>query len=171
MRKSHSIYSLGLGFLLSASGVVKAEETATPVKVEAKAKEKAPAKGLSDLKPLKKVEPKWITTKSGLKYFDEVVGTGKVADRSSMPQVKVHYTGTLTNGTKFDSSRDRGDPFSFGLGAGQVIAGWEEGVDGMKAGGKRKLEIPPNLGYGSRPAGSIPPNSTLLFDIELLDVK
>src|ERR1700686_2838660 len=109
------------------------------------------------------------TTASGLQYWDSGVGTGATA--VSGATVKVHYTGWLTTGTKFDSSRDRGEPFSFSLGAGQVIKGWDEGVAGMKVGGKRQLRIPPDLGYGSRGAGGvIPPNATLVFDVELLDV-
>ena len=96
-------------------------------------------------------------------------GAGDVAKAGDM--VSVHYTGTLTNGSKFDSSRDRGQPFSFPLGAGQVIKGWDEGVAGMKVGGQRKLIIPPTLGYGSQDMGVIPPNSTLNFDVELLSVK
>ncbi|HEV2106408.1 MAG TPA: FKBP-type peptidyl-prolyl cis-trans isomerase [Candidatus Eisenbacteria bacterium] len=98
-----------------------------------------------------------------------VVGNGKMADPGLT--VTVHYTGWLTDGTKFDSSVDRGQPFTFQLGAGQVIPGWDEGVKGMRVGGKRKLTIPPDLGYGARGAGPIPPNSTLVFDVELLDVK
>ena len=110
------------------------------------------------------------TTASGLVFEDLVVGSGNAA--ASGQKVSVHYTGWLTNGTKFDSSKDRGDPFVFPLGKGQVIKGWDEGVAGMKVGGKRKLTIPPQLGYGARGAGSaIPPNATLVFEVELLDVK
>lgn len=113
---------------------------------------------------------KMTTTDSGLKYVDVVVGKGASPTRGK--QVKVHYTGTLENGTKFDSSVDRKKPFSFIIGIGQVIKGWDEGVMGMKVGGKRKLVIPANLGYGARGAGGvIPPNATLLFDVELLDVQ
>ncbi len=100
---------------------------------------------------------------------DLVVGTGTAA--ASGQKVTVHYTGWLTNGTKFDSSKDRGDPFVFPLGKGQVIKGWDQGVQGMKVGGKRKLTIPPEMGYGSRGAGGvIPPNATLVFEVELLEV-
>ncbi len=113
---------------------------------------------------------KMTTTDSGLKYVDVVVGNGASPTRGK--QVKVHYTGTLENGTRFDSSVDRKKPFSFIIGIGQVIKGWDEGVMGMKVGGKRKLVIPANLGYGARGAGGvIPPNATLLFDVELLDVQ
>ena len=109
------------------------------------------------------------TTGSGLRFRDETVGTG--AEATPGKRVTVHYTGTLESGDKFDSSRDRDEPFSFGLGARQVIAGWDEGVSGMKVGGRRTLVIPPQLGYGSRGIGPIPPNSTLIFDVELLDVR
>jgi FKBP-type peptidyl-prolyl cis-trans isomerase FkpA len=110
------------------------------------------------------------TTASGLVYEEITVGAGAAAAHGQ--RVTVHYTGWLTNGTKFDSSKDRDDPFEFHLGQGQVIAGWDEGVTGMKVGGTRKLTIPPELGYGARGAGGvIPPNATLLFDVELLDVK
>ena len=117
------------------------------------------------------VTGKAVTLPDGLKYWDEKVGTGATATPGH--KVKVHYTGWLkSNGNKFDSSVDRKEPFEFKLGAGQVIKGWDEGVAGMKVGGKRRLEIPPDLGYGSRGAGGvIPPNSTLLFDVELLDVN
>ncbi len=115
-------------------------------------------------------EPGTITTASGLKLLDRVVGSGDEAKAGD--KVTVHYTGTLTNGSKFDSSLDRGQPFTFALGAGQVIKGWDEGVAGMKVGGKRKLVIPANLGYGARGAGKvIPPNATLIFEVELLKVN
>ncbi len=114
-------------------------------------------------------------TDSGLEYQDLVVGTG--AQASAGQQVSVHYTGWLQNpdgsaGTKFDSSLDRGQPFNFPLGGGRVIRGWDEGVAGMKVGGKRRLVIPAALGYGARGAGGvIPPNATLIFDVELLGVR
>lgn len=109
-------------------------------------------------------------TASGLGYIDEKVGDGAAPQKGQ--QVQVHYTGWLTNGKKFDSSRDRGQPFVFPLGAGRVIAGWDEGVATMKVGGKRRLIIPANLGYGARGAGAtIPPNSVLIFDVELLGVQ
>jgi FKBP-type peptidyl-prolyl cis-trans isomerase len=111
-----------------------------------------------------------IKTASGLQIEELVVGTGAAA--ASGQKVSVHYTGWLTNGTKFDSSKDRNEAFVFGLGRGQVIRGWDEGVQGMKVGGKRKLTIPPELGYGSRGAGGvIPPNATLVFEVELLGVN
>jgi peptidylprolyl isomerase len=109
------------------------------------------------------------TTASGLQWRDDQAGTGTEATRGKT--VSVHYTGTLTDGTKFDSSRDRGQPFEFPLGAGRVIQGWDEGVAGMKVGGRRTLVIPPDLGYGARPVGPIPANSTLVFDVELLGVR
>ena len=114
-----------------------------------------------------------ITTDSGLQYEDTTVGSGAPAQAGQ--QVSVHYTGWLYNdsikGAKFDSSKDRNDPFGFRLGAGQVIKGWDEGVQGMKVGGARTLVIPPELGYGARGAGGvIPPNATLMFDVELLGI-
>ena len=116
------------------------------------------------------------TTPSGLQYEDTVPGTG--AEATAGNQVRVHYTGWLydptaknSRGKKFDSSKDRGDPFSFGLGGGQVIRGWDEGVQGMRVGGTRVLTIPADLGYGSRGAGGvIPPNATLVFEVDLLSV-
>jgi FKBP-type peptidyl-prolyl cis-trans isomerase FkpA len=109
-------------------------------------------------------------TPSGLRYQDLVAGEG--AEASAGKSVSVHYTGWLPNGEKFDSSRDRDQPFGFTLGAGQVIAGWDEGVAGMKVGGRRKLVIPPALGYGTAGAPpDIPPGATLVFDVELLNVR
>lgn len=111
-----------------------------------------------------------ISTASGLQYQDTLVGSGATAKPGDT--VSVHYTGTLTDGTKFDSSLDRNQPFEFTIGAGRVIAGWEEGLVGMNVGGKRKLVIPPALGYGAAGAGGvIPPNATLFFEIELLAIK
>lgn len=113
---------------------------------------------------------KMVTTASGLTYVDQVEGTGPSPVKGKL--VTVHYTGTLDNGRKFDSSVDRNEPFSFVIGVGQVIKGWDEGVLGMKVGGKRQLIIPANLGYGARGAGGvIPPNATLHFDVELLGVQ
>ena len=117
-----------------------------------------------------------VTTESGLQYEDSTVGEGAIAKAGQ--HVSVHYTGWLYDegavdkrGAKFDSSKDRNDPFAFGLGGGQVIKGWDEGVQGMKVGGKRTLVIPPQLGYGARGAGgAIPPNATLMFEVELLGV-
>ncbi|NEQ49358.1 MAG: FKBP-type peptidyl-prolyl cis-trans isomerase [Leptolyngbya sp. SIO3F4] len=109
------------------------------------------------------------TTESGLMYEDLEVGTGALPVKGKA--VTVHYTGTLENGEKFDSSRDRNRPFSFTIGIGQVIKGWDEGVSTMRVGGRRKLVIPPELGYGPRGAGGvIPPNATLIFDVELIRV-
>ena len=113
---------------------------------------------------------KSIETSSGLKYLDLVKGVGREAHVGET--AFVHYTGWLKDGTKFDSSLDRGQPFQFRLGAGRVIKGWDEGIVGMNIGSKRKLIIPPNLGYGTRGAGRlIPPNATLIFEVELLDLR
>jgi FKBP-type peptidyl-prolyl cis-trans isomerase FkpA len=109
-------------------------------------------------------------TDSGLKYEDLAEGEGPVA--AAGQKVSVHYTGWLTDGRKFDSSLDRNEPFSFPLGRGMVIRGWDEGVAGMKVGGRRRLTIPPQLGYGPRGAGGvIPPNATLVFEVELLEIQ
>jgi len=117
-----------------------------------------------------KVTGKPHTAVGGLEYWDIKEGTGATAANGHA--VTVNYTGWLTNGKKFDSSVDRGEPFKFQLGGGQVIKGWDEGVAGMKVGGKRQLRIPPELGYGDRGAGGvIPPNATLIFDVELLGVQ
>jgi FKBP-type peptidyl-prolyl cis-trans isomerase len=108
-------------------------------------------------------------TPSGLKYADLAPGEGDAA--RSGQQVTVHYTGWLPDGKKFDSSRDRGQAFTFKLGGGQVIRGWDEGVAGMKVGGRRRLEIPPDLGYGQRGTGPIPPGATLIFSVELIGTR
>ncbi len=119
---------------------------------------------------MEKPEGKEVVTSSGLKYVDQKTGEGDEAKAGDV--VTVHYTGWLTDGKKFDSSLDRNQPFTFQLGAGQVIEGWDKGVAGMKVGGKRKLTIPPGLAYGNRAVGGvIPPNSTLVFEVELLGVK
>jgi peptidylprolyl isomerase len=116
-----------------------------------------------------KTSGKAVTTASGLSYYDLKPGTG--AQPKSGQRVRVHYTGWLTDGKKFDSSVDRGEPFVFNVGVGQVIKGWDEGVATMRVGGKRQLRIPPDLAYGKRGAGGvIPPDATLIFDVELLAV-
>jgi FKBP-type peptidyl-prolyl cis-trans isomerase len=156
-RRTFSVTLAALG-LFAASGCVQSQ-TAAP-----------------SAATTKKVTPKMITTPSGLMYVDEVLGTG--AEAKAGQTVTVHYTGWLldesaTNkrGKKFDSSKDRGDPFQFPLGGGRVIKGWDEGVQGMKIGGKRILTIPASIGYGARGAGGvIPPNATLIFEVDLLGV-
>jgi FKBP-type peptidyl-prolyl cis-trans isomerase len=133
--------------------------------------ERRPPVGEGKFSPSLSVDTAAMTkTPSGLRYQDLVKGQG--AEATAGKSVQVHYTGWLPNGEKFDSSRDRNEPFSFTLGAGQVIAGWDEGVAGMKVGGRRKLVIPPDLAYGTAGAPpDIPPGTTLVFDIELLNVR
>jgi peptidylprolyl isomerase len=117
-----------------------------------------------------KTDAKPVKSRSGLAYYDIVLGTGQATTPGKF--VKVLYTGWLEDGTKFDSSIDRSEPFSFYLGKGEVIKGWDEGIKGMKIGGKRRLVIPANLGYGKRGSGiNVPPNATLIFDVELLEFK
>jgi peptidylprolyl isomerase len=127
------------------------------------------ASGASATASIKPDPAKLVKTKTGLQYEDVIVGSGKTVKAGN--KVTVHYTGTLTNGTKFDSSLDKNQPFEFTLGVDPVIQGWVEGLIGMKEGGRRRLVIPPALGYKDQDMGKIPPNSTLLFDIELLQTK
>jgi FKBP-type peptidyl-prolyl cis-trans isomerase len=151
-------YSLVLCVVVLASACAKKEETPisnTPAQ--------APAITAVTSQPV-------VAEVTDMKIEDMKVGTGAVAEAGK--SVTVHYTGWLTNGTKFDSSKDHGQPFTFPLGAGRVIKGWDQGVAGMKVGGLRKLTIPPNLGYGAHGAGGdIPPNATLVFEVELLGVE
>lgn len=150
---------------------VKADLAKTTIELENTKKElEQKREEISKMNTAKPASENIITTATGLQYVDQIIGTG--AEAKSGMNVSVHYTGWLTNGTKFDSSKDRGQPFEFQLGAGRVIRGWDEGVAGMKIGGKRKLTIPSELGYGARGAGNIiPPNATLVFEVELLGLK
>ncbi len=149
---------------LLASSLAAQTKSAPTAGAPARTKSTAPAKA-----PARSADP-GVTLPSGLQYWDLKVGTGTEAARGNW--VRVHYTGTLTNGRKFDSSLDRNEPLDFKIGAGQVIKGWEEGVVGMKVGGKRRLRIPPALAYGNQsPGAGIPRNSTLVFVIELLRVE
>ena len=154
-------------FCLNSFAQVQKEDVKVTVKTDQKVNLKS--KESTKMKLEKNEKEKIETTSSGLKYIDEVLGKG--TSPKSGQTVKVHYTGWLENGTKFDSSVDRGQPFEFVIGVGQVIKGWDEGVSTMMIGGKRKLIIPSPLGYGARGAGAaIPPNATLVFDVELLGV-
>ncbi|MBI3822254.1 MAG: FKBP-type peptidyl-prolyl cis-trans isomerase [Planctomycetes bacterium] len=130
----------------------------------------APARPLYEPPALSQPTTQVVATTSGLKYLDMTIGSGRPAVRGNT--VSVHYVGTFPDGKKFDSSRDRAVPFDFQLGQGLVIKGWDEGLVGMKEGGKRKLIIPPELGYGDRGTGGvIPPKAILIFEVELLKVK
>jgi FKBP-type peptidyl-prolyl cis-trans isomerase len=149
--------AIGCGFSVSQTAPAK-----KPTKlVNARPNTKAPSKVTGD----------GVKTESGLQYWDIVVGTGAVAKEGD--RVRVHYTGWLTTGKKFDSSLDFGRPFTFALGNGEVIRGWDEGIAGMKVGGKRQLHIPSGLGYGEggSPDGTIPSNAALIFDVQLLSVQ
>ncbi|MEM7066107.1 MAG: FKBP-type peptidyl-prolyl cis-trans isomerase [Cyanobacteria bacterium P01_B01_bin.77] len=157
-------------------GEAVADNLPTDMATTQAAKSTLIAQAASDLDPEETTEDttdmsdeNMTTTDSGLMYEDLEVGTGALPVQGQA--VTVHYTGTLENGEKFDSSRDRNRPFSFTIGVGQVIKGWDEGVSTMRVGGRRKLVIPPELGYGARGAGGvIPPNATLIFDVELIRV-
>ena len=152
------IFALAVAFTLA--------QTAPPAKKPAKIMNVRP-----NTKAPTKVTGDGVKTESGLQYWDITVGSGQVAKEGD--RVRVHYTGWLTTGKKFDSSVDAGRPFTFALGNGEVIRGWDEGVAGMKVGGKRQLRIPPELGYAENgtPDGTIPANATLIFDVQLLSVQ
>ena len=153
-------YLIAGAIILALTVVFALAQTATK-KTSAAPNTNAPSKVTGD----------GVKIASGLQYWEIRVGTGEVAKEGN--HVRVHYTGWLTTGKKFDSSVDAGKPFDFRLGNGEVIKGWDEGVAGMKVGGKRQLRIPPSLGYGAEgtPGGPIPPNATLIFDVQLLGVQ
>lgn len=161
------------GIVLASLGAVscaKLTEPPKPEPIQAEATTTAakPAAEPTEAKPAAPAAPA-ADPDAKLESQDLVVGKG--AEAKAGDTIRVHYVGTLTNGDQFDASRPRGEPFQFELGKGRVIKGWDEGVVGMKVGGKRKLTIPPHLGYGERGAGAkIPPNSTLVFEVELLEV-
>jgi len=160
-----SILILGLTVTVFAADPAAPSDTAAPKEAPAPA-----AKGVPKAAKPKKAASKPLKEVTELEILEVQKGNGPEAKAGKM--VTVHYTGKLTNGTKFDSSLDRNTPFTFQLGVGQVISGWDKGVAGMKVGGKRKLTIPSKDGYGERGAPPvIPPNATLVFDVELLDVK
>lgn len=156
--------------LLAACGGGEADATASGGDgAEGDAATSAPAPSDSACEALTSVSADSMTvTDSGLRYLQLAEGQGRAAGTGDT--VAVHYTGCLTDGTKFDSSRDRGQPIQFVLGTGRVIQGWDEGLQGVRVGGKRILRIPPELAYGSRGGGPIPPNATLLFRVELMEV-
>jgi len=165
-----TILTLAALTFAACSSTPQQEKTAAPPEPEpqtaAPAPQEAPKEAAEAAKPAAPT-PKMVTTPSGLKYQELVVGKGPAPKPGS--HVMVHYTGWLTNGQKFDSSVDRNQPFTFTLGRGEVIKGWDEGVATMHVGGKRKLTIPPGLAYGKRGAGGvIPPDATLIFEVELL---
>jgi FKBP-type peptidyl-prolyl cis-trans isomerase len=164
------MFSIALLILLASAVSAPAADPAPAAPEKSPAKVSEPAVNDKGTASAPDTKAETITTPSGLQYVELKVGDGKQA--AAGMNVKVHYTGWLTDGKKFDSSVDRGEPFGFPLGGGHVIKGWDEGVAGMKLGGKRKLIIPSKLGYGDRGAGGlIPPGATLIFDVELLGLE
>lgn len=165
---------LGCGILILVFQFTQGTPTATAGTIQTAS---TPTIDLSTLTPANLIamdnaenQVKPVTTASGLQYVEIAEGKGETPAKGQT--VSVHYTGTLENGKKFDSSRDRNQAFEFQIGEGQVIKGWDEGLSTMKIGGRRKLIIPADLGYGARGAGGvIPPNATLVFDVELLNIK
>jgi peptidylprolyl isomerase len=156
--------------ITTPSAAAKAGELSTLQSVTKTVDNTLVAQRSDDANPKKAEAMDTKTTSSGLKYVDLKEGAGATPQKGQT--VVVHYTGTLEDGTKFDSSRDRGQPFKFQIGVGRVIKGWDEGVGTMQVGGRRQLIIPPDLGYGARGAGGvIPPNATLVFDVELLSLE
>lgn len=159
------IVFFGFIFLLVMVGTILVKVLRVDVKVENEKESVLPVATTKSQTP----ETKTMEPVTELIKDDTLIGSGQEVKNGD--KAVVHYNGTLLNGTKFDSSYDRGAPFQFTLGAGEVIAGWDQGVLGMKVGGKRKLVIPANLGYGPVPMGSIPANSTLVFEVELVDIE
>jgi peptidylprolyl isomerase len=154
----------------SSEAVAAPQSSAASLTAEPLLAQASSSPSATDLMTETAPEENVVTTPSGLKYVDIVEGSGEMPKTGQT--VTVHYTGTLEDGRKFDSSRDRNQPFEFPIGAGRVIKGWDEGLSTMKVGGQRKLIIPPDLGYGARGAGGvIPPNATLIFDVELLGIR
>lgn len=169
--RTNSIVALVLVSCAILAGCDKCSKDKEPTQADAAATTTTPADGTAtDTQATTSAADAPQAAVTELQITDVTPGTG--VEAADGKKVSVHYTGTLTDGTKFDSSKDRGAPFDFVLGSGMVIAGWDQGVKGMKEGGVRKLVIPPNLAYGNRGVGSvIPPNSTLVFEIELLKVE
>jgi len=163
--KSACLIILASGILLAGCGK---KEAPPPQQIAQADKEVSPPAQPETSSGIPLVNGDTITTPSGLKYIEVVVGQGDTPTAGQL--IKAHYTGWLTNGSKFDSSRDRGEPIEFPIGQGRVIKGWDEGLSSMKAGGRRMLIIPPGLAYGDRgtPGGPIPPSATLVFDVELV---
>ena len=158
-----------LSGVVGCSGADTSDATSVPTKTAAAGGTSVAATTDGNAPGIPELHGDIKTTATGLRYLDEKVGDG--ASPQPGQQVQVQYTGWLVNGTKFDSSRDRGQPFSFAIGQRQVIAGWDEGLLTMKVGGKRRLIIPANLGYGSVARAPIPANSVLIFDVELIAVR